>query len=78
MKMEKPYLPVLFDEIQEIKAEDFLSWPSQRIRILGKIVGNALPRQGFKKKPVPQREDKIYLKDCQKDDHSHSIVLDFK
>ena len=31
-KMEKPYLPVLFDEIKEIKAEDFLSWPSQRIR----------------------------------------------
>ena len=78
MKMEKPYLPVLFDEIQEIKAEDFLSWPSQRIRILGKIVGNALPRQGFKKKPVLQKEDQIYLKDCQKDDHSHSIVLDFK
>ena len=32
--MEKPYLPVLFDEIKDIKAEDFLSWPSQRIRYI--------------------------------------------
>ena len=74
--MEQPYLPVLFEEIHDIKSEEFLSWPSQRVRILGKIVGNMLPRQGLKKKPTIQKGDKIYLKDPQKTE-SHSIVLDF-
>ena len=77
--MEKPYLPVQFDELKLIKNEDFLRCSSPRIRTVGKIFGNALPRKGLKKKPKLQKEDKIYLKDVQKDgDLCQPIVLDFE
>ena len=49
------------------------------LRILGKILGNALPRQGLKRKPTLQKEDKIYLNDVQKDGElCQPIVLDFE
>ena len=77
--MDKPYLPMQFDELKLIKEEDFLRWSSQRIRTVGKIFGNALPRQGLKKKPTLQKEDKIYLKDVQKDSGlCQPIILDFE
>ena len=63
--MDKPYLPIQFDELKLIKKEDFLCWSSQRIRIVGKIFGNALPRKGLKKKLKIQKEDKIGLIDVQ-------------
>ena len=64
--MEKPYLPMQFDDLKLFKKEDFLRWSGQRIRTVGKIFGNALPREGLKKKPKLQKEDKIGLIDVQK------------
>ena len=83
--MDKPYLPIQFDELKLIKNEDFLRWSSPRIRTVGKIFGNALPRKGLKKKPKLQKEDKIGLIDVQKYKPSQPIaywkdsliVLDF-
>lgn len=81
--MDKPYLPVQFDELKLIKKEDFLLY--LRIKTVGKIFGNALPRKGLKKKPKLQKEDKIGLIDVQKYKLSQPIaywkdsliVLDF-
>ena len=84
--MDKPYLPLQFDELKLIKKEEnFLRWSSQRIRTVGKIFGNALSRKGLKKKPKLQKEDKICLIDSQKYKPSRPvsywkdslIVLDF-
>ena len=75
--MDKPYLPVQFDELKLIKKEDFLLY--LKIKTVGKIFGNALPRQGLKRKPTLQKEDKIYLKDVQKDSGlCQPIILDFE
>ena len=63
--MNKPYLPMQFDELKLIKKADFLRWSSPRIKTVGKIFGNALPRKGLKKKPKLQKEDKIGLIDIQ-------------
>ena len=81
--MDKPYLPVQFDELKLIKKEDFLLY--LKIKTVGKIFGNALPRKGLKKKPKLQKEDKIGLIDVQKYKQSQPIaywkdsliVLDF-